>query len=265
MKIGVFGSSGMLGGYVLEYLKRKNFSVVELKREDVITEENSLSELLTKKIGSGWVINCVGVIKPQIAIQGSAEAIRVNGMFPHVLANAGKKTGTNVLHITTDCVFSGKTGGYTEDSPHDEQDMYGRSKSIGEPTNCQVVRTSIIGEERVHKRSLIEWAKGEAGKEVRGFTNHTWNGVTCLEFAKIAEKIINGGPSWEGVRHVHSPRKVNKQELLTLISDAFSLNLKIAAFETENPVFRDLSSKYPPAIDVPDLKEQLQELVGFYR
>lgn len=265
MKVGVFGASGMLGGYVLEHLKRKDFNVVELKRDDVITDENSLTELLTKKIGSGWVINCVGVIKPQIAIQGSAEAIRVNGMFPHVLANVGSKTGVNVLHITTDCVFSGKTGGYTEDSPHDEQDMYGRSKSIGEPTNCQVVRTSIIGEEKVHKRSLIEWAKSERGKEVRGFTNHTWNGVTCLEFAKISEKIIQDGPRWEGVRHVHSPRKVDKQELLTLISDAFSLNLKISPFQTEVPVYRDLSSKYPASFNIPDLKEQLSELVGFYR
>lgn len=265
--IGVLGASGMLGAYVSTYLKKQGFTVAELARMDVISEVEALSKRIKEIVGQGgWIINCVGVIKPQIAVQGPVETIRVNALFPHVLANAALSAGIQVIHITTDCVFSGKTGNYTEKSVHDEVDLYGRSKSLGEPENCIVVRTSIIGEERNHKRSLIEWAKSEAGNQVRGFTNHTWNGVTCLQFAKIAEQIINSGPTWNGVRHVHSPRSVNKLELMEMINDAFKLDLKVTAFETPDPVHRTLKTEYPEicnSFKVSDLKDQLADLKSF--
>jgi dTDP-4-dehydrorhamnose reductase len=266
-KIGVFGASGMLGGYVSAHLKNQGFDVAELARTDVISEIEALSKRLKEVVGQGgWIINCVGVIKPQIAVQGPVETIRVNALFPHVLANAALSAGIQVIHITTDCVFSGKTGNYTEKSFHDAVDLYGRSKSLGEPENCLVIRTSIIGEEKNHKRSLIEWAKSETGNQVRGFTNHTWNGVTCLQFAKIAEQIIKSGPTWNGVRHVYSPNSVNKLELMQMINDAFNLDLKISAFETPDPVHRTLKTDFPEicsAFKVPDLKDQLAELKAF--
>jgi dTDP-4-dehydrorhamnose reductase len=271
-KVGVFGSRGMLGDYVSSYLKLRGYEVKNFDRTEVQTNPDKLKTLLSDALPArSWIVNCVGVIKPQIAVQGPAETIRVNSMFPHILSSASKALGIHLLHITTDCVFAGKTGNYDETSIHDETDLYGRSKSLGEPDDCTVVRTSIIGEERNNKRSLIEWAKSQAGKEVKGFLNHTWNGITCLQFAKVAEKLMNQekanpGSLWKGVRHVYSPRSVNKFELLALINEAFDLNLKIATFEPENACYRTLSSKYPEVVGglaIPDLKQQLIETKEF--
>jgi dTDP-4-dehydrorhamnose reductase len=266
-RIGIFGASGMLGAYVEAYFRRNDFDVVTFARGDVLTEPNALRARL-ESVGSSpmWLINCVGVIKPQVAEQGVAETIRVNSLFPHILARVGGELGHHVLHITTDCVFSGATGGYGETSPHDELDIYGRTKSLGEPESCMVIRTSIIGEERFHKRSLIEWAKSQAGKEVRGFTNHSWNGVTCLEFAKVAHRLIDAGTTWRGVRHVFSPTAVNKLELLGLLDAAFALRLSVKPFETPTPCFRTLRSNYPEitlVCRVPELSVQLQDLKVF--
>jgi len=266
-RIGIFGASGMLGAYVEAYLRQHDFDVVTFSRSDVITEPNGLLTRL-ESMGADplWIINCVGVIKPQVAEQGAAETIRVNSFFPHILARVAGDLGHHVLHITTDCVFSGATGNYVETSPHDEVDIYGRTKSLGEPESCMVIRTSIIGEERFHKRSLIEWTKSQAGKEVRGFTNHTWNGVTCLEFAKIAHRLIEAGTTWHGVRHVFSPTAVNKLELLGLIDTAFGLGLTVKPFETPAPCFRTLATNYPDIIRqcrVPELSVQLRELRSF--
>lgn len=266
-RIGIFGASGMLGAYVEAYFRQHDFDVVVFGRDDVLTEPSALQARICARLAEPmWVINCVGVIKPQIAINGTAETIRVNSLFPHVLAGVGADLGHHILHITTDCVFSGKTGAYVETSPHDELDIYGRTKSLGEPENCMVIRTSIIGEERFHKRSLIEWAKSQAGKSVRGFTNHTWNGITCLEFAHVAHRLMDTGVSWKGVRHVYSPTAVDKLQLLGLIDAAYGLKLSIEPFETPVPCYRTLATNHPDILRecrVPELSVQLQELRSF--
>jgi dTDP-4-dehydrorhamnose reductase len=266
-RIAVFGASGMLGAYVESYFKQQDIDVVALTRSDVITEPAKLRERLAAVSRSPLsIINCVGVIKPQVATQGNAETIRVNSLFPHILSGVANELGHQVIHITTDCVFSGKEGDYSENSPHDETDIYGRTKSLGEPENCMVIRTSIIGEERFHKRSLIEWVKSQAGKEVKGFTNHTWNGVTCLEFSKVVHRLMESGLAWQGVRHVYSPSAVNKLELLQLIGEAFALDLNIQPFETPVACHRTLSTEFPEIVSscqVPELREQLHDLRAF--
>lgn len=266
-QVGVFGASGMLGAYVEEHFKKIGYDAKSFTRADVMTDSFALKEKIKIALSQpSWIINCVGVIKPQIALQGTSETIRVNSLFPHVLSAVGKDLGHTVLHITTDCVFSGREGEYTEKSAHDEQDIYGRTKSLGEPEDCMVVRTSIIGEEKVNKRSLIEWAKSQAGKDVKGYTNHTWNGVTCLQFAKLVEQFIAKNTSWLGVRHVFSPTSVNKFELMSLINEAFDLNLKIEAFAPPAACYRTLSTVHPEIVKecrVPELKDQLFELRKF--
>lgn len=266
-QVGVFGSSGMLGAYVKSYFEQQGYNVICFARTDVITALGELKEKFKATLrDKTFIINCVGVIKPQVAVQGVAETIRINSLFPHILSDAASSNGHSLIHVTTDCVFSGKTGGYSEESLHDELDIYGRTKSLGEPANCTVIRTSIIGEERNNARSLIEWAKSQAGKDVKGFVNHTWNGVTCLQFAKVAHDLIESGMTWQGVRHVFSPTAVNKFELMQLINDAFRLGLKISAFEPENPCYRTLSSNFPEVVKsfkIPELKQQLLETKNF--
>ena len=265
--IGVFGTSGMLGGYVNAYFRQHDFEVMPFSRADVITEPKKLRERLAALSPKPQVIiNCVGVIKPQVAVEGTAETVRVNSLFPHILSAVGGELGCQVIHITTDCVFSGRQGNYSEGAVHDELDIYGRSKSLGEPADCMVVRTSIIGEERLHTRSLIEWAKSQAGQEVRGYTNHTWNGITCLEFAKVVHRLIDREITWKGVRHVFSPSAVNKLELLQLIDDAFDLHLQILPHETPIPCYRTLATQFEDVIAecaVSELAQQLHELRAF--
>jgi len=113
-----------------------------------------------------YIINCIGVIKPFID-DDRAKSIYLNSLFPRELATHCKRYGIKLIHITTDCVFSGRKGNYREDDEHDCLDFYGKSKSLGEPhKDCMVIRTSIIGEE-IHKNaSLISWVKSMEGKKV---------------------------------------------------------------------------------------------------
>jgi dTDP-4-dehydrorhamnose reductase/intein/homing endonuclease len=161
------------------------------------------------------------------------------------------------------CVFSGKEGKYTEESQHDALDDYGKSKSLGE--HCQkfgmLIRTSIIGEE-IHKNaSLIEWIKSQKGKEINGFTNHLWNGITTKQYAKICSQIIDENLYEKGLFHVFSD-VVNKLELASFVNEKFDLGITIKPFETENPCDRtmstvkDLNSK----LTIPTIKEQIENL-----
>ena len=223
MKIFVLGSNGMLGRYVSTYLSKEN-TVVNLTRKELdaenVTEEDITRILLDNGFSQGHVVvNCIGMIKPQVDKFGTVAAIKVNSLFPYSLANVCERLNTKAIHITTDCVWSGKEGNYLEDAPHDALDVYGKTKSLGEPENCTVIRTSIIGEEINNSRSLVEWIKSRKDLDANGFTNHKWNGVTCLELAKCIYSIIKNNNYWSGVRHVFSPTGVTKDILLKLIND----------------------------------------------
>jgi dTDP-4-dehydrorhamnose reductase len=168
----------------------------------------------------------------------------------------------NIIHITTDCVFSGKTGGYHEYSTPDETNDYGTSKSLGELCDGTIIRTSIIGEELSNKRSLLEWVISNENRTINGYSNHFWNGVTCLQLAKIIYKIINENAYWKGVRHIFSPTSVSKYELFKMISDIYELNITVKEFDTEI-VDKSLSTVYEKFFNIPELKEQIIEMKYF--
>lgn len=118
-----------------------------------------------------------------------------------------------MIHPTTDCVFSGKKGGYVETDVHDELGSYGMSKSLGEPVGCTCIRTSIIGRELFNKKSFLEWVISNNNGTISGWSNHMWNGITCLEYCGVIEKIINEHLFWSGVKHIYSPTSVSKHEM----------------------------------------------------
>ena len=267
MKVVVLGSTGMLGRYVFSYL-RKSLNVIKLDRDTLNAEfisENILQNLFKKNnIQKGDVIiNCVGIIKQRNDIS-NLEYVRVNSEFPLILANVCEKKEIQLIHITTDCVFNGLNENYDENSVHNPEDLYGKTKSIGEPTNCTVIRTSIIGEELKSGVSLIEWIKSNANKKVNGFTNHFWNGITCLQFAKICEKIINENLFWKGIRHIYSPSSVTKGQLIQIVSDIYNLNIKINLIEVFPKCDRTLSSIYPIIFKIEELVYQIKEQKDFY-
>ncbi len=266
MKIYVLGASGMLGKYVSTYLK-ENFDAVEINRENIDASKVKEEELHAKLFHLGVkeddvIINCMGTIKPRVDSLGDLNAILVNSVFPRILANVAEKLSVKLIHPTTDCVYSGLKGSYDENDKYDVSDVYGMSKAMGEPFNCTVIRTSIIGEEVNQGRSLVEWIKSSANKTVNGFINHNWNGVTCLQFAKICEEIINTNNYWIGTKHFHSDT-VNKKELVEMISKEYDLNITVIATETPVKCDRSMSSIHNTGISVPSLSEQIKEMKEF--
>jgi dTDP-4-dehydrorhamnose reductase len=272
-RVFVFGSTGMLGRYMTSYLKKNTqFDVIGVTRSEIDAYSVDTDFIIKFLQGNDVsissddvVINCMGIIPQSKNVNDTSNRayFRINSLFPNMLATACKITCTKYIHITTDCVFSGTSGSYTEDIIHDETNDYGVSKSLGElGIDATVIRTSIIGEELKNKYSLLEWVKSHRNKEIKGFTNHYWNGVTCLQLSKIIEKIIVNKHYWKGVRHMFSPQSVSKYEIVGMINDIYGLNNKIISHDTETMVNKTLLSKHNHCamMDIPDLYTQITEL-----
>jgi dTDP-4-dehydrorhamnose reductase len=268
MKVLILGSSGMLGKYVYTYFSKHYKNVIGIKRSDFEVNTNTNSESINNLLNkynvseNDIVINCIGLIKPQVDKYGITLSIIVNSLFPNLLADECQKIKAKMIHITTDCVFSGKKGAYVENDAHDVSDTYGRTKSLGEPANCTVIRTSIIGEEIGQKRSLVEWVKSNSNKEINGFEDHLWNGLTCLQVAKVIDQIIKKNKFWIGVRHVYS-NTVNKHELVSIINEIYNLNIKINKINSGNFCDRSMNSIHQLELEVPSLKQQIAEMKEF--
>ena len=168
-----------------------------------------------------------------------------------------------MIHITTDCVFSGKDGNYDENSIPDEINDYGLSKSLGELCKGTIIRTSIIGEEANNKRSLLEWVVSNKGNTINGFTNHMWNGITCLQLAKIIDIIIRDDLYWNGVQHIFSPRSVSKYELVSMINDVYKLNITVISVDAELGTNKTISSIHDNLFEIQDLSEQITEMCDY--
>lgn len=262
MKIVVLGNKGMLGSYVYNYFISKQYEVVGYNREnfDAVNFE-MLPSWGFKLNENDIVINCIGVIKPKLKNQ--LNAIIVNSAFPHVMQDICEKNGAKFIHITTDCVFSGNKGDYCEADIHDVTDDYGRTKSLGEPLEACVIRTSIIGEEVGKGFSLLNWVISNKAGKINGYINHYWNGVTCLELAKIIESIIKENKFWKGVRHVFTNIKISKYNLCKLISDVYELGIDVEPILYIIKCDRSLRTIHE-IMQVPDYKEQLNEQKEFF-
>ena len=267
MKIFILGKSGMLGRYVFTYLKEKGYNVIGVGREGIDASNSSLHMYVESNMSKGdVVVNCMGVIKPRINECSPEEFIKVNSLFPRELANLCERYKIKLIHPTTDCVYTGSKGDYNENDLYDVSDVYGMSKALGEPSNCTVIRTSIIGEEVDQGRSLIEWVKGNKGGATNGYLNHYWNGVTCLQFGKIVETMIEKNLFWVGTKHLHS-NKVDKYELSSTINKHFDLGITITPVEVPTSVDRSMTTVYEDNLkdfNIPDLDTQIKEMFEFH-
>ena len=259
MKILILGCTGMLGSAVTQVVSQSNAKViatartestklppeVEVLQFDVETDD---LESLDFVLESGdFIINCIGIIKSEIDENDSssrARAIRVNAEFPQRLAKFAEARRLHVIQIATDCVYSGRLGGYDENSPLDPVDLYGQTKSQGEvaSANFMHLRVSIIGPETRGFTSLYEWvARQPQGATIRGFTNHLWNGIPAKHFAKIALAIIEKDLFKSGVHHVVPRDIVSKATLVRLIAErAGRHDLVIVDYENERAIDRSL-------------------------
>lgn len=180
------------------------------------------------------IVNCIGMIKQRESSKSAIPSITLNSLLPHKLAEWAGDWGGRVIHFSTDCVFSGREGGCTEASPSDAEDLYGKSKYLGEVAvgNALTLRTSIIGRELANFRSLLEWFLSQNGKSVRGFKRVIYSGVTTNYMADLVCRIISGHPTLSGLYQVTSPA-ISKFDLLCMIRDAFRLDIEIVPDENE--------------------------------
>ena len=259
MKIIIFGSTGMLGNYVNTYLSQY-FNVYCINRKDFNIELSDWMKLeeIIKSISNkdDIIINCAGAIPHQNS--NTRKYIILNTLFPHKLFEISKKYFLEFIHISTDCVFSGKEGNYHENSIHDSDDIYGITKSLGEDKSMCIIRTSIIGEEIYNKNSLIEWVIKQKNGIINGYDNVFWNGITCLQLSKIIKQIVSNKMYWKGIRHFYSPEIISKNELCNLINQIYKLNITILNKNYIKNKNMSLSSIYN--IDnIPKIKDQLEE------
>lgn len=234
MNIILFGSNGMLGRYVYNILKN-DYNVICIKRNDFDIENDKWSKLeyilFNNLKENDIIINCAGIIPQKYDNDNYKAYIRVNTLFPHKLNEISKKNNYKFIHITTDCVFDGSKGNYSVNDVHSSKDIYGISKSQGEPEEATIIRTSIIGEELYGKKSLIEWVKSNKDGKIKGYNNHYWNGVTCLELANYIKNIIDNNGFWNGIKHICSPNIVTKYDLCCCINEIYKLNINIEKHE----------------------------------
>ena len=233
-KVLIIGSKGMAGHIIKEYLKENNHDVYSTcrinskslleKKEynlDVFNKED-LNNIF-KNVKPEFVINCVGILN-QYAEENPDIAIYVNGYFPHYLDRLSVEYSYKLIHITTDCVFSGKKGNYTEDDFRDADSYYGRSKAIGEVNNDRTLtfRTSIVGPDiNENGIGLFNWFMKQKG-EISGYSNVFWSGVTTLELAKAIEASFKQNIT--GLNHLVNNEKISKFELLKLFEKHMNKN-----------------------------------------
>jgi dTDP-4-dehydrorhamnose reductase len=188
------------------------------------------------------VLNAVGIIKQLPEANDPLAAVSINSLFPHRLASLCDAAGARLIHVSTDCVFSGRKGGYTEGDVPDAEDLYGRSKLLGEvqrPPHL-TLRTSIIGRELASANGLVEWFLANAGGRVQGYRNAIYTGLTTIELARLTAEIIDKQPHLDGLYHV-SAEPISKHDLLVLLREAFGAAIEIEPFE-DPPVDRSLDS-----------------------
>lgn len=200
------------------------------------------------------VINCIGIIKQVITKDDAFLAIMINALLPHRIATICKNVGARLIHLSTDCVFSGKDGNYNESMPADAVDLYGRSKCLGEVeySNCVTLRKSVIGHELKGGHGLLEWFLAQEGW-VKGFTNAIYSGVTAHELARVIGDYVLSNEKIEGIYHVSSS-PISKYALLELIAKRYRKNIEIERYEgirlnrsLDSTKFRNDTGYLPPS------------------
>jgi dTDP-4-dehydrorhamnose reductase len=246
MKVLIVGASGMLGAVVFRsFLSSGNFEVVATVRNSsilqffsereasfLVTDVDVLDEIrLASLLNSerpNVVINCVGLIKQLPSASDPLIALPINALFPHRLAHLCRLLQARLIHISTDCVFSGAVGNYTEHDVTDAQDLYGRSKLLGEVVeseNAVTLRTSIIGRGLNTAHSLVDWFLAQEGA-VPGYTKAIFSGLPSSELAQIIRDVVVPYKELSGLYHV-SAAPISKFDLLQLIARQYGKAIKI--------------------------------------
>ena len=231
MKVLVIGGDGMLGHELLAGLSASHEVAVTLRRDlaayahhGMFTPANAFAGVDVRDAGRVLevvadyqpqaIVNAAGIVKQRADAQRSIPSIEVNSLFPHRLAVIARAAGARLVHISTDCVFSGDRGGYRETDPPDPIDLYGRSKVLGEvdEEGCITLRTSMIGLELANRLSLVEWALAQQG-QISGYRHVLYSGLTTMELTRAIDEILVRHSGIHGIWHLAS-EPISKYDLL---------------------------------------------------
>jgi dTDP-4-dehydrorhamnose reductase len=245
MKVLIFGGNGMLGHKLVQVLQRR-FNVCATLRtkfsdyetfgifnfEEVICDVDVENFDAVKKAFDiskpDVVINAAGIIKQLPTSKDVVKTLKINSIFPHQLAELSRESNARLITIGTDCVFNGRKGNYSETDISDAEDLYGKSKNLGEISapNCLTLRTSIIGRELQTSHSLVEWFLSNPGGKVEGFTEAVFSGFPTIVFADIISDMIENHKNLNGLYHVSS-EPINKYDLLCLLKKFYKVPIEI--------------------------------------
>lgn len=265
MKITVFGGKGMAGHMIVAYLQQQGHTVTALDRSHVDVENPKEVHAVLRAVDADFVINCVGLLVKE-SNEHPDRAALINSWFPHALEQFFKNSLTRIVHLSTDCVFDGAKGNYVETDIHTETNIYGRSKSLGEINNNKDItfRMSIIGPELKAGTGLMDWLRTTSEKNVTGWGDAWWNGITTLQLAKCIDQYINN-PCVAGVYHLVNNRiRITKYNLLLLISRTYNLNKSITPATGPKPINKVLiDTRCSVEWNIKDYPTQLVELRNF--
>lgn len=272
MKVLVLGATGMLGSAVFNFLSinslhqvwgtvrnANNLSYFDTETHDYllsnidVLNHDSLVNVLSH-VQPDVVINCIGLIKQFSDANDPLSALPINALFPHRLANLCALTKARLIHISTDCVFNGRKGMYLEDDISDAEDLYGKSKYIGELHDLPhaiTLRTSIIGHELSSNASLVDWFLSQTGT-VNGYKKAIFSGLTTLELANVIQNFVMPNSNLHGLYHV-SVDPIDKYTLLNIIAEIYGKKIDIKADDKvqidrslDSTKFKQITGYQPP-------------------
>lgn len=290
IRVMVLGGTGMLGSMMVEILSESpQIELYSTSRKQIDSKKNvnwirfdfneaSVLQIKDLLIGMDYVINCVGLIKHKASQESLQIMSYLNTFLPLLINKFANELKFRYIQIGTDCIFSGKSENYLEDTFPDATDLYGISKTLSEGNldNALVLRCSIIGPEYRSSVSLLEWfINNDINAKINGFCNHFWNGISTLNFAQITRGIILTNSFFTGIQHLVPVGVISKYELLSLFKEEFQLNShQLIKTQDKLSIHRRLSSldntknllvwNLGGYQSVPTIKDIVKELAIFY-
>lgn len=245
MRVLILGASGMLGNAMLRILSQseacevrgtarsagvlRHFEPSLAKRIVTGIDVENVDALTTllADVRPSVVVNCIGLVKQLAQADDPLSALPINALLPHRLARLCGLVGARFVHISTDCVFNGRKGSYLESDPSDAEDLYGRSKYLGEVAypHSITLRTSIIGHELSSTHGLVGWFLAQEGT-VKGYRKAIFSGLPTVELSRIVRDVVLPQPELSGLFHV-AAKPIAKYDLLQLVRDAYGKNIAI--------------------------------------
>lgn len=281
MRVLILGVSGLIGHKLLQKLSadfevygvlhrsKEHYGNLSLFASSNIIENiniinfESLKNLMAD-VNPDVIINCIGITRRKIDLNNPLDVIITNSVFPHKLANWAKEFKKRVIHFSTDCVFDGKVGNYDETSLTTAEDLYGRTKALGEINynHTLTIRSSFIGQELFSKTELLEWVLAQNGKQIKGFRKTFYSGVSTIFMTKVVKNIINNFPELSGIYNLAPEIPISKYDLLCIAREEYELNINLEP-EDEHihiPTLNGSKLKNEINLVVPSWKIMMSEL-----